>query len=476
MGAFFLVLLIWVTALSSTVFALSPCADKILSADPQSAEFLRISVRDPAEPLFDAAYLGRLQASFQTVFIPWFTSPSPHLPVREMLRESHSILVSGRQGGEIYQGASGREHGQASAYIVVPGKFRDEICPADSKIDVGFRWDRHLSNDIDPTISSRVERYIASRPSDRASEPSSRWVFGFPFRSTEIEVLEIPRSEGKVYEWNEIFEGYFYHYYPKAADVPLYLKGMERVLLEVHQLYHSPLRFEAGSLDTLLHLLSEYVYLGVHGHVFNGANFSLVMGQANLLLALWGLEGIVQSNLDYVALSRSIERFESRFRRDVYSANVGDPRIRDLNAIQRHEANDPRILSLSHFAFAGDRLFGPGQTMRDDNTGNYSLEGFALTAKGFPDGVTVQYFAHLAGIGDTAWQPDGVFVGTRGESRAIEGVAIRLAGPRSSEYEILYQAMLKDRGASPVCRGGEFCGSRGESRPLTQVSIWVIKK
>lgn len=114
--------------------------------------------------------------------------------------------------------------------------------------------------------------------------------------------------------------------------------------------------------------------------------------------------------------------------------------------------------------FAGTR----GQSRR--------LEGFAIRIQPAVPGLTMQYMAHLQDIGDTPWCKEGDFVGTRGQSRRLEGFAIKLAGPNASHYTVSYMAHLQNIGDTSFLSDGEFCGTRGQSRRVEGICVRVNRR
>ena len=82
--------------------------------------------------------------------------------------------------------------------------------------------------------------------------------------------------------------------------------------------------------------------------------------------------------------------------------------------------------------------------------------------------------AHLQDFGDTPWISEGQFVGTRGQSRRLEGFAIRLVGPAAPKYAVLYMAHIQDMGDTVFCQDAEFCGTRGQSRRLEGMLVRVL--
>lgn len=97
------------------------------------------------------------------------------------------------------------------------------------------------------------------------------------------------------------------------------------------------------------------------------------------------------------------------------------------------------------------------------------IEGFQLNP--LNGDLTLEYMAHIAGSGDSDWAQQGQFVGTRNQSKAVEGFAVRLTGAAASKYVLSYKAHLKDKGDTAFVGDGQFCGTRGESRSVE--AIWI---
>jgi uncharacterized protein YjdB len=92
------------------------------------------------------------------------------------------------------------------------------------------------------------------------------------------------------------------------------------------------------------------------------------------------------------------------------------------------------------------------------------------------EGLGMEYMAHIQEQGDTLWVQGGTFVGTRGQSRRLEGFAIRLTGPRSSNYDVYYMAHLENTGDTSFYKNGQFCGTRGEARRVEGIEVRVVPK
>jgi len=101
------------------------------------------------------------------------------------------------------------------------------------------------------------------------------------------------------------------------------------------------------------------------------------------------------------------------------------------------------------------------------------LEGFSVNFAAPVPGLGLTYMCHLQDAGDGPWMPGGVFCGTRGQSRRLEGFAIRLSGPNAAKYDVLYSCHLQDMGDVGPVKNGDFCGTRGQSRRVEAIIVWV---
>jgi len=64
-------------------------------------------------------------------------------------------------------------------------------------------------------------------------------------------------------------------------------------------------------------------------------------------------------------------------------------------------------------------------------------------------------------------------VGTRGQSRRLEGFAIELTGPVAANFDVVYMAHLQGTGDTGIFRNGQFCGTRGQSRRVEGILVRV---
>mmetsp|Transcript_104170 Transcript_104170/g.127275 ORF Transcript_104170/g.127275 Transcript_104170/m.127275 type:complete len:310 (-) Transcript_104170:100-1029(-) len=98
--------------------------------------------------------------------------------------------------------------------------------------------------------------------------------------------------------------------------------------------------------------------------------------------------------------------------------------------------------------------------------------------KGTPGNIGLQYMGHLAYFADTKWVTIGNNIGERnrkGPLDGLQGVAIKLTGKDANKYDIGYNLYLRGKGETGFYKNGQFCGTRGESRPMEQINIKLIK-
>jgi len=79
---------------------------------------------------------------------------------------------------------------------------------------------------------------------------------------------------------------------------------------------------------------------------------------------------------------------------------------------------------------------------------------------------------HAANVGDMPWQAGGTFIGSRGQGRQIEGFAIRLTGPRASQFNVHYNAHIENVGDVPAVSNGAYCGTKGQGKQIEGITVW----
>lgn len=252
------------------------------TAAANTAEWMRVSVRDPAEAILDAAYLQRAHDSVSTVFAPWLSGQG-ETTFEAMLRAQHRVLVAGLEGTDQYAGASRREHNQATGYRVAPGVLMTEVFPPEGEVKFAFHRPSMLKGDESPQLRALAELYPATETLGREFVGKTPDALHSPFASSYR--LTLPRVPEHVAATNEVVGDYLTHVYPRVGDLPLILKAMGETLDDVRALQAAG----EATPDQLVHLLAEYTYLAANAHFATGANFSLAMSQVNHVLERFGL-------------------------------------------------------------------------------------------------------------------------------------------------------------------------------------------
>ncbi len=143
--------------------------------------------------------------------------------------------------------------------------------------------------------------------------------------------------------------------------------------------------------------------------------------------------------------------------------------------------SQPRSLSsvgikiLVHLQGLGDREFAAQEYAGTRGQGR-RLEAFQINIVPAISGLSLQYMAHISGVGDTPMIPEGQLLGERGKERQIEGFAIQLTGPQAANYDVFYTAHIQNRGDVPVSSNGEYCGTRQEALRIEGLKVWIQPK
>ncbi len=131
----------------------------------------------------------------------------------------------------------------------------------------------------------------------------------------------------------------------------------------------------------------------------------------------------------------------------------------------------PRFHVLVHVQNIGDMTGVDGSWVGTKGRG-LRMEGMQIDSLTDVPNLSLQYMCHLQNIGDTNWYSAGQFCGTRGQSRRLEGFAVRLTGAPADDFTVSYQCHISNLGDSQVFYDGQFCGTRGQS--LAVESIYVV--
>ena len=91
--------------------------------------------------------------------------------------------------------------------------------------------------------------------------------------------------------------------------------------------------------------------------------------------------------------------------------------------------------------------------------------------------VSIELMIHQQDRGDTRWYPQGQLVGdVSGPPLRVEGVAARLVGHDAGLYDLSYTVDSASIRPTAIAHNGVFLGTRGQSRPLRGVEMWVQLK
>lgn len=100
------------------------------------------------------------------------------------------------------------------------------------------------------------------------------------------------------------------------------------------------------------------------------------------------------------------------------------------------------------------------------------LEGLHIDP---PEGVKLEVTAHLQAYGDKAYKDivhgNDVLIGTVGEYKRMEGISISCI-ENTTGKKLYYMAHLQGIGDTKLCSEGDFCGTRGEKRRLEALYIY----
>ena len=127
---------------------------------------------------------------------------------------------------------------------------------------------------------------------------------------------------------------------------------------------------------------------------------------------------------------------------------------------------------LVHIQGLGDRQFA-SKEFAGTRGQSRGLEGLQIRIANAIADLKLEYMAHISGVGDTPWVPEGQYLGSRGENRQVEGFAIRLTGDAASQYTIRYSGHIQNMGDTPVMGDGQYCGTRGKSLRVEGLRVWL---
>ena len=140
--------------------------------------------------------------------------------------------------------------------------------------------------------------------------------------------------------------------------------------------------------------------------------------------------------------------------------------------IQQTVASDASltIRQLGHIEGVGDTIVE--NDWLGDPDGSERLEGFAVSVKGLPTGVTLNYGAMIEGTRRYAVAVGGQFVGTRQKAKSLLGVVFELSGPGAEQFQLSGEVVFAGEPPLAIEPGVQLSGPSGtEHLVALQLSI-----
>jgi hydrophobic W protein len=101
------------------------------------------------------------------------------------------------------------------------------------------------------------------------------------------------------------------------------------------------------------------------------------------------------------------------------------------------------------------------------------LEGFALRLIDHPGDIRLEYRCGTSGRADGGWLQEGQFCGTRGQSKALASFAVRLQGSDADRFTVAYQAHVQNQGDTTIFKNGEFTNP---SARIEAIRVWLEQR
>jgi hypothetical protein len=449
-------------------------------------------------------YLRNVHHGLYSSFIPWFDQTEKRSrSYEQMMRMTHTNTISGVDG-EPYTGISPQEHGHEGTPQPYPGQFRHEVRVVD-KEDKNKKWplnDRghtwHIRMDVkypkpEEGFSDRFKRlqdaYVADPATDKVWEPEPGTLEAkdhngapeyFPKalnreKHYSLDAIRMPGTKLPIPVHNQIYKHTVLHQYPRHEMKPYLLKAMSETTSELRKLAVEK-KDDPETLNRVVDLVAQYIYLGSHAHLFESVNMSLIVAQANYMLSRFNLDGIKSGTLDFRGMYEQFPEFAAFVRKELTAVNP------QLNGLKSNFPRSPLISVLAHIQDHGDIYFPEGQSAKHPIEPGKNIEGIMITSA-LPESIQLQYMGHIQGTptqagGDTPWTDARTFIGTAGQGRSMEGVAFRLLSKNGSDpvpYSIHYKVKVDGEWTSG-CSDAEYCGTREKDKPITALKVWLTEK
>ncbi|MEC9281083.1 MAG: hypothetical protein VX642_00120 [Bdellovibrionota bacterium] len=309
---------------ASDIFCAKSAESTLASLPPaESKEWRKLSTRNQNAPLSDLNYPQRLHDSITHGIAPWWINKNSSVDFREILRRQQSIVASGLDGKSVYYGGTRAEVNEQRNWVATPGMWRHELHPDRSEYSYSFsfRIDEVLGSEAGEKIENFREAY-RSNPYYAGPEGKNKiYEETLYLRGASSEFLEMPGIERKVSVWNEYGDNYVNHFYPKNKETNEFLIAIDRLMLSLKDRWNENPDKSNRLFQEVFYDLSSYLYLSIHGHLANSANFSVAMGNFNFMLIQFGYRGIGHSNLDFFGLVNEFQDFQMRLLKDIRLEN-----------------------------------------------------------------------------------------------------------------------------------------------------------
>lgn len=102
------------------------------------------------------------------------------------------------------------------------------------------------------------------------------------------------------------------------------------------------------------------------------------------------------------------------------------------------------------------------------------LEAFKLSSQ--VPGVKLTYQAQVENIGWQQWVNDGQMMGTEGRGLRLEGMRIKITGPKAAYYDVQYQAHVQNIGWQQWVSNGQLSGTQGRGLRLESIRVKIVPK
>ncbi|MBR4514718.1 MAG: hypothetical protein IKO61_07525 [Lachnospiraceae bacterium] len=103
------------------------------------------------------------------------------------------------------------------------------------------------------------------------------------------------------------------------------------------------------------------------------------------------------------------------------------------------------------------------------------LEAIQIKLENAPVSGNVLYRTYVQSYGWQDWAKNGALSGTRGESKRLEAIQVKLSGMLSEKYDIYYRVYAQSYGWLGWAKNGYPAGTSGYSKRLEGIQICLVK-